>query len=194
LIKAVIFDLGGVMLKGDVTKFISTGEKLLGTKAKQGTNTCFDRKLNLGTSSLRSAFERVFGVKMFDHEFIPLMKAWLSNWQMDEEMLAFAKKLGKRYKVAVITNSELSYEEKYDEKLSKVFPLIIYSHRARMIKPDKEIFEHALKKLGLEAEECIMIDDARENGAPCKELGIHFAHFKGINKLEKELELHGVRA
>jgi len=194
LIKAVIFDLGGVMLKGNIQKFLEKGEQILETRAKHGNDACFDRKLNMGTSSLRTAFERAFEKKMFDHEFIPLMKAWLKNWEIDNDMLAFAKTLGKGYKLAVLSNSELSFEEKYGDQLKKVFSPIVYSHRERMVKPDKAIFELTLKKLGLEPEECIMVDDAMENGNTCRALGIHFVLFKNLEKLKKDLELHGVRA
>jgi len=194
LIKAVIFDLGGVMLKGNVQKFLEKGEQILETRAKHGNDTCFDRKLNMGTSSLRAAFERAFEKKMFDHEFIPLMKAWLKNWEIDNSMLAFAKTLGKKYKLAVLSNSELSFEEKYGDKLKKVFSPIVYSHKERMVKPNKAIFELTLKKLGLEPEECIMVDDTMENGNTCKAMGIHFVLFKNLEKLKKDLELHGVKA
>jgi len=194
VIRAVIFDLAGVVLRGNVETFVEKGEQILGYKAGPADNMCFDRKLNLGTSNLRDAFERIFEKKMFDHEFIPVMKVWLSNWEIDEEALAFAKSLGKRYKIAVLTNSELSFEEKFGDRLEKVFPLIVYSHRARMLKPGKKIFEHALKKLGLEPEECIMVDDSKAVEEGCRKIGIHFVHFKNLEKLKKQLELHGVRA
>lgn len=194
MIKAVIFDLGGVILKGNIEIFLKKGEKILECKAKQGTNCVFDKKLNLGTSSLRASFERVFGKKMFDDEFLPLIKAWVSNWEINEEMLAFAKKLGKRYQIAILSNSEQSYEEKYDKRLTKVFSPIIYSHRERMIKPDKEFFELALKRLGVKPEESIMIDDAKENIKASKSIGMHAIQFKSLEDLKKQLELHGVRA
>lgn len=194
MIKAVIFDLGGVVLKGKASDFVKEGERQLGVKAKPGSDLCFDKKLNLGTSSLRAAFERVFGVKMFDHEFLPLIKAWMSNWVLDEEVYGYAKKLRKNYKVAILSNSELSFEEKYGERLKKVFSPIVYSHRVRMLKPELGIFKHALQKLGLQPEECIFVDDSRENSAPCQQLGIHFILFKDLNRLKKDLELHGVRA
>jgi len=130
---------------------------------------------------------------MFDDEFLPLIKAWVLNWKMDEELLSFAKKLGKRYTVAVLSNSEQSYEEKYDGRLSKVFWPIVYSHRVRMVKPDKEMFEYCLKKLGLAAEECVVVDDAPENIKAAKELGMHAVLYKNLNDLEKQLELFGVR-
>ena len=194
MIKAVLFDLGGVVFKGKTMKFIRDGEKLLGAKAKEGNECCFDRKLHLGTSSLRPAFERVFGKKMFDHEFIPLIRAWLANWQMDEEMLEFAKKLGKRYAIAILSNSEMSFEEKYGDALQKVFPVILYSHRERMVKPDKAFFELALKKLGVSAEEAIMVDDAQENINAAKAIGMHAVFFRNPEGLKKQLELYGVRA
>jgi putative hydrolase of the HAD superfamily len=194
VIKAIIFDLGGVVLKGKTMDFIKQGEKLLGVKARQGTETCFDSKMNLGTSSLRGACERVFGKKMFDHEFIPVMKAWLSNWQMDEQLLEYAKRLGKRYRVAILSNSEQSYEEKYGDQLKKVFPVIIYSHRERVLKPERRAFELVLKKLGVAPEEAIMVDDCQENLDAAKAIGMHAVLYRTLDNLQKQLELHGARA
>ncbi len=193
MIKAVIFDLGGVVFKGSVKGFQKKAKKL-GFELKKGSETCFDEKLLLGQCSIRQALERVFEKKLSDEEFIELAKIYLGNWQLDEAVLEYAKALKKRCKVAILSNSEKSYEEKYYEVLKKVFSPILYSHRERMIKPDKEFFELALKKLGVQAEEAVMVDDARENEKPCRQLGIHFVQFKNLEKLRKDLELHGVRA
>ncbi len=193
MIRAIVFDLGGVMLNGGITSFLKTSEKILGFKGKHGTEACFDRKLNLGTSSHRAAFERAFGKKLSDEEFIPLMKAWMNNWGMNEEMLALAKSLKKKYKIAILSNSEISFEEKYDAALQKAFHLVVYSHKVRMTKPGKEIFQYALQKLDVKPEECIMVDDAKENEVPCRQLGMHFILFKDREQLGKQLELHGVK-
>jgi HAD superfamily hydrolase (TIGR01509 family) len=193
MIKAVIFDLGGVLFKGSVKDFGKKAEKL-GFEMKKGSETCLDKKLMLGTSSLRQAFERLFERKFFDHEFIPLAKAYMGNWVLDEALLDYAKALGKRYELGILSNSEKSYEEKYDEVWREVFPVILYSHRERMLKPDLEFFRLALKKLGVKPEEAVLIDDARENERPCRQLGIHFVHYKNLEKLKKDLELYGVRA
>lgn len=193
MIKAVIFDLGGVVFKGSVKNFQKKAEKL-GFELKKGNETCFDEKLQLGQCSIRQALERVFEKKLSDEEFIELARVFLSNWQIDKAVLEYAKALGKRYKVAVLSNSDRSYEEKYDAVLKKAFSPILYSHRERMVKPDLEFFRLALKKLGVQAEEALMVDDAKENEKPCRQLGIHFVQFKGIERLKKDLELHGVRA
>lgn len=192
MIKAVIFDLGGVVLKGSVKNFKKKAGKL-GFEMKKGSEACFDKKLLLGTSSLRQAFERVFERKFFDNEFIELAKIYLENWQPDKEVLDYAKALGKRYELAILSNSEKSYEEKYDDILRKVFQVVLYSHRERMVKPDPGFFKLALKKLDVKPEEAVMVDDSIDNKRPCRQLGIHFVHFKGFEKLKKDLELHGVR-
>ncbi len=192
MIKAVIFDLGGVVLKGSVKNFQKSAGKL-GFEMKKGSEVCFDEKLQLGKSSLRQAFERNFERKFFDDEFIELAKAYMGNWQLDQDVLNFAKALGKRYELAVLSNSEKSYEEKYDDVFREVFPVILYSHRERMVKPSLDFYRLALKKLGVGPEEAVMVDDARENERPCRQLGIHFVHYKNLEKLKKDLALHGVR-
>lgn len=193
MVRAIIFNLGGVLLKGKTMDFTKQGEKILGARARNATEACFDKKLNLGTSSHRAAFERVFGRNMFDDEFIQLLKAWIGNWQLDEEMLALAKQLKKKYAIAILSNSEQTFEEKYDAILRKVFPFVFYSHKLRMAKPEKAIFEHALETMGINAEECVMVDDAKENEAPCRQIGMHFILFKDIEQLKKQLEAFGVK-
>ena len=194
MIKAVIFDLGGVVLKGSTESFLKKAENILGKKGRLESKSYFDKKMQLGKSSLRAGLERVFSKKMDDQEFIQIAKAWMANWQPDPEMIGLAKSLKKKYRLAILSNSEKSYEEKYGPELKKIFPVILYSHRERMLKPSQEFFELALKRLGTGPEETIMVDDTKENEKPCSQLGIHFIHYKNTESLKKRLELYGATA
>jgi HAD superfamily hydrolase (TIGR01509 family) len=75
-----------------------------------------------------------------------------------------------------------------------VFPVIIYSHRERVLKPERRAFELVLKKLGVAPEEAIMVDDCQENLDAAKAIGMHAVLYRTLDNLQKQLELHGARA
>ena len=64
--------------------------------------------------------------------------------------------------------------------LEQYFDACTYSYEVRAFKPDREIYEDALKKLGLPGEETVFIDDVERNLDGAAALGIHGiqAHFK----------------
>ncbi|MEI8204683.1 MAG: YjjG family noncanonical pyrimidine nucleotidase [Bacteroidota bacterium] len=69
--------------------------------------------------------------------------------------------LSKSYKMHIITNGflETQYRKLSFSKLDKYFDKIIVSEEAGHMKPDKRIFEYALKMANATKEECIMIGD-----------------------------------
>ena len=72
------------------------------------------------------------------------------------------------------------------------FDVVVLSYQVGLAKPQKEIFEHALKELRLKAGECVFIDDKIENIAAAKSLGFKAIHFKDAEQLASELKGLGV--
>ena len=57
----------------------------------------------------------------------------------------------------------------------------------KVMKPDPKIFELALKRFGIKAEETVFIDDNPKNVAAANALGITGILFEGKEKLERDL-------
>lgn len=76
----------------------------------------------------------------------------------------------------------------------KLFDGYVASCDVKLLKPEKEIYEHLLAKFGLKAEECLFIDDMPENVRGARAAGIKAHHFANhdITALEKALEENGV--
>ena len=66
------------------------------------------------------------------------------------------------------------------------------SYKIGIVKPQKGIFEHALKELKLSASECVFIDDDEKNITAAKSLGFKAIHFKNNKQLAEDLELLGI--
>jgi len=70
-----------------------------------------------------------------------------------------------------------------------LFDEIILSGEVKLIKPEPEIFELCLQKIGRPAAECLFIDDTESNINTAKKLGFDTIHFHSPEHLETELNI-----
>lgn len=73
-----------------------------------------------------------------------------------------------------------------------LFREIFVSGDLKMVKPEEPIFRHALSAIGVEASECLFIDDAPHNVATARRIGMHAHQFHTAAGLESELRALGL--
>ena len=109
---------------------------------------------------------KLLGVEkpVWEHQYEILYK--------DTEMCL--KDLSQKYKIGVIANQEFGTEKRLiDFGIRKYIDVIVASAEEGVAKPDKRIFEIALKKAGCKAEKAVMIGDRIDNDiVPAKEMGM----------------------
>jgi epoxide hydrolase-like predicted phosphatase len=107
----------------------------------------------------------------------------------DLELLAYIKVLKKKYKTAILSNANKGVlRRKIGQKLiDSCFDVVIVSADVGLVKPDPEIYKLTMKRLGVEPEECIFIDDVKSFTEVGKSLGMKTVHFKNTMQFEKEL-------
>jgi len=89
-----------------------------------------------------------------------------------EETLKQLKKQG--YKLGVISDTWPSTAVRLQEAgLSQYFDCFTYSYQLGIFKPDLRMFEDALRKMNLQAEETVFADDLAKNLEAAASLGIH---------------------
>jgi len=76
--------------------------------------------------------------------------------------------------------------KKYD--FFDLFDDIVLSGEVGHIKPDPEIFQIILDKIGRPAQECLLIDDSLPNIEQANKMGFVTIHFQSPEQLEKELK------
>jgi len=93
--------------------------------------------------------------------------------------------------LALLTNhaKEWLEEAKPTFKLEEIFQVIVASCYCGYMKPEPEIYQIMLEKLGTDPSRTIMIDDKESNLEPARALGMQTILFESAEKLEKELEL-----
>ena len=193
MIKNIIFDMGGVLLHYDPSRFVD----LLSVEAQ-------DRTL-----LMREVFRSVEWVRMDrgsigEEEASAAMKERLPkrlhgavdrlmNWWELELRPMELKELG--YGLYLLSNATLRQPEYFDRiPASRYLDGRMVSAFHQLLKPQHEIFETMLREFALKAEECFFVDDSSANveGAYC--VGLSGAVFDGdVPQLRRALHAADVR-
>jgi 2-haloacid dehalogenase len=72
------------------------------------------------------------------------------------------------------------------------FDAIVISGDVGLVKPDPAIFERLLARVARKAEDCVFIDDGRDNIAAARRLGFRTIRFEGAEQLAAELRRLGL--
>jgi len=196
MIKAIIFAAGGVIMTSDkayaflarkagISYFeLMTLRKKYVRSAQRGDMSAkeflskFSADLKISKEKLRRLFEE--GAKLMT---------------VDTKVLKIADSLQKHgYITAMITNTTEVYRKFIQEsKVYKKFSPLIVSYEVGARKPEEKIYKIALKRLKINAKECVFIDDREYHLAPAKKLGMKAILFKNAKQFKADLKKLGVK-
>lgn len=199
MIKAIIFDVGGVMLRtesrdprnaiearhnlapGESEIYVFNGE--VGQKAQRGEVT-----IHALWQSIKDK------LSLTDAELAQFKADFWGGDRMDYAMIDFIRSLQKNYKTAIISNAfdDLQDALHNDYQVTDAFDFITVSAIEGVMKPDAQIFESCLKRLQVAPEEAVFIDDFQHNIAGAAAVGIHGIHYTAGMDLAKALAELGV--
>lgn len=197
-IKAVIFDLGNVLVNYDVKKAAGRFSAASGLTPKEIWKrfflSRFEQSYTRGEISTRE-FHRIacktLGVA------IPL--ATFSHYWNDifwenpgmEKLLARIKK---HYPLYLISNTNALHftHIKKNFKLLRHFKRLFPSHEVGARKPDSKIYRRVLKKIQLRPQEVVFIDDMKSFIRGARRVGIHAILFKTRTRLIQDLRKLGI--
>ncbi len=193
MIKAIIFDLGGVL--DDSGRFFEIS-KILSKKTDIDENAIHEKI----RESWKKAKTDPVGCNYFWKniaEFIgmnkeELKKEFFSVKKVRPDMLRLIEILRKRYKIALLSNFIKDWFEYIDNEydLQEKFDVIVTSYEYGIAKPNEKIFSIVLEKLNVKPEECIFIDDQTKNDAESYALGMKTIIFENFEQMKSELEIY----
>ena len=84
-------------------------------------------------------------------------------------------------KTAILSNGvpEVMARVRADHPLAELFDVVVVSYELGHAKPDREIYEATLSKLGVAPRDALFVDDRSENIAAADALGLRTFHFTG---------------
>jgi len=197
-IKSVIFDWGGVLIDDPAPGLMQYCAKALKVSKEEyiKAHRKFEADFQKGLIS-----EDVFWEQICNELNVPKPKnpslwaeAFEAAYVPRDSMFSMAAWLQENgYRTAVLSNTEVPAMQLFHLRRYDMFDVTVFSCLEGVKKPDREIYELTLKKLGSEPEQAIFIDDKQEyiNGA--KEVGINTVLFQNIDQVKDELIRLGVK-
>lgn len=180
MIKNIISDIGNVILEFNpeniVLKYTNDMERarVIASALFKGEEWYrWDRDLITKSEMAKSVKSKLRESEF--HIIDKILNTWWDYMVFNEELLNFYEvQKTKGMKLYILSNySPDYYELKWDKGRKSLFDGEIISCEVKVGKPDPEIYKILLKKFELNANECLFIDDIKENLQTAKELGFH---------------------
>ncbi len=194
----IIFDLGNTLIKFDHGISAKRMANLFHLDSEEIRRLFFDSKLTqafergqISPKDFHAGITERLGVKIPFRDFVSI---WNDIFWIDEGSCAIARRLKKDYKLFLLSNiNRLHYEyiaEKFD--ILKIFDEIILSFAVGAIKPEKRIFEDAVRRAGGDKAAVLYIDDRDYLVKEAAAFGMESIKYEGSDKFEKDLKEKGV--
>ena len=194
MIKAVFFDLGGVIVR---TEFQAPREHLaerLGMEYEDLVKLVFD-----SPSSIRASHGEISDKEHWAEvtkrlrrpasETETIREDFFAGDIADREILDFLQTLRPHYFVGLISNAwpdlrDYIARQKFDD----AFDHMVISGEVGVLKPEPRIYQIALEQAGVSPDEAVFVDDFYENIEGCEKVGMKGIHFKDPESALKQLK------
>jgi len=195
-IDTIIFDLGGVLIDwrpmNVYLKAFDGDEKKARWFLNNVCTASWNASLDKGKNWQEALDEKIAEFPQFEKQIRLYHNEWelMLNGEISESVEIFKKlKTSAKYRLYSITNWNTETFKITQAKYSFLnwFDAIEVSGHLKMIKPDKEIYLHTIKKYGITPKNSIFIDDNQANIATANNLGINGILFINPGQLRNKL-------
>jgi putative hydrolase of the HAD superfamily len=198
-VKAVIFDAGNVVVKFDIHRALELFVPLCRARVPEVvaffTSSEADRAFVEGRISIEEFFaaaERVLGFDMTVDAFARIYNDIFSPQEAVERII---RSLKGRYTLALLSNTNALHFpfllERYP--IMRLFDYRILSYEEKCQKPQYELFQRTIHRIGVAPQQAVFIDDIEENVVGAAQLGIRAILFTTPEELIEKLAKYGVR-
>lgn len=188
MIKAILFDNGNVLIEDAWLEFIDDVSKRnnINTDSVLKLIKPVEDKTVVGDINYAACLEQLAEVTG-QPESVSVLKR---KYPINPEMIKILESLKSHYVLGLLSNDRGDFEDKNPVwQMEKYFKNRIFlSSDLGCAKPGEQIFEIALKKLGLSGNEVLFIDDKQRNIETARSLGMLGIQFISPGQLRVELE------
>lgn len=202
-IKAIIFDLGNVLLDFDHLRAASRLSGVTDKSARQIYDLFFDSPVTglfeAGRISPQDFFSKIREILNFNIGYTQFLPIWNEIFFLSDKNKAVKKlalKLKKDYNITLLSNINVLHLEyiKDNFPIFDAFHNILASCELGECKPSVEVYRKALDVSGSSPAEAFYTDDRPELIQCAKQMGIQSFVFTGIEQLKADLINSGVNA
>ena len=189
-VKAIIFDLGAVILninyQNTIDEFKKLGVKNPNSFYSKKTQTHLFNQIETGKISQKE-FLLQLQKETSDASIQQVKNAWNAMLlDLPEERIKLLKSLNQNYTIFLLSNTNALHICEFKKKLGNkeyaefynLFDKVYYSHKIGFRKPQTEVFTIILNQNKLAAHEVLFIDDSPQHIEGAKKLGIKTHHLQ----------------
>jgi putative hydrolase of the HAD superfamily len=192
VIKAVIFDWGGVLIENPTEGILQYSREVLGIGA--GCMLAAYRKLmpyfqegKISEEEFWKGVRRRTGAKREMPESLWLA-AFKHSYVEKKDVFAVAAELYEiGYRTGILSNTEKPARPLMARESYRIFDPIVLSWEAGSAKPQNRIFEVLIETLALDPSEIVLVDDVAANITSAKDLGMQGLLFTDAETLRSDL-------
>jgi len=199
VIRAIIFDFGRVISAQKPASLFERYEKDLGLAPGTINPIMFDSRqwhdALLGRKTVAEFWYAIgpqLGLKA-PEKIEAFRRRYHADEAVNQGVIELIQQLHGRYKLAVLSNAPPGLVQWLaDWNILELFDVVFCSGNEGVVKPDPAAFRLTLKRLGVEAEEAVFIDDTVEHVKVARKLGLHGILFTTAGALADKLEETGL--
>ena len=199
MLRAIIFDLGNVIVPFDFSRAYQRMEAISGLTREELRRRLSEAgigpMLESGQIEPMVFIERINGLLGTAVEYTEFRELWVSIFErrtlIPEEMLMSIRE---RYRLLLLSNTNALHFDWLDETFPhfRHFHHRVLSHEVKALKPDPRIYSEAVRNAGCRAEECFFTDDVQAYVDGACAAGLDAVQFTGLEKLVADLRSRGV--
>jgi epoxide hydrolase-like predicted phosphatase len=203
-VQAVISDFGGVLTTPLMNFFArfqddagvpieALGKAMARIASEQGFHPLYELEKGKLTEArfvelLDGAVSAELGREVHLHG---LAEAYWRDLDTNDAMVAYLRDLHARgVRLALLTNNVREWEPRWRPMVpvDELFEVVVDSAFVGMRKPDPEIYELTLQRLGLPAGACVFVDDIEVNCTAAEALGMRAVWFRETDQAIAEID------
>jgi epoxide hydrolase-like predicted phosphatase len=197
-IRAVVFDVGGVLVRTFDQSGRRTWEQRLGLNPGSAEaivlNSEMGHKAQRGEISTVELWQWVDTFLDLGLELDAFRRDFWKGDAVDQNLVNLLRILRPRYQTAILSNAPDNLSSTLEQYgLLTEVDLVVGSAYEGVMKPDVEIYHRVLTRLGRVPSETIFIDDALPNVIAAQSIGILGIHYRAGLDLASELRNLGMR-
>jgi glucose-1-phosphatase len=200
MIQAVIFDIGGVLIRTEDHEPRRRLEQRLGLAPGAAEFVVFNSEAGLRTQrgefTEEENWQRVQReLNLSDGDIDDFRRQFWAGDKLDAELIDYIRRLHSRYQTAIISNAMPGLMTLVTGKYSiaDAFDVIVGSGDVKLAKPDPAIYHLTLQQLGRQPDEAIFVDDSLPNILGAQAVGLHTVHYTPGANIPAALATYGVR-
>lgn len=192
-VRAVFFDIGNVLVRFDLTGLLKDFALSAGSSPWRVARLVWSRRLvddvESGRLSGPALHVLVHEQTGFRGDYDEFRRLWCGRFKLDERVAGVFRKAAKKTPAYLLSNTNPIHWEHIKKRyaFAREARGAALSFEVGSRKPERAIYAAAAALAGVEAAECLFVDDLAENVAGAQKAGMQALLFKTPARLERDL-------